>query len=179
MSWVRHRTRPLLTPTLESRRSDSAISSPGWPDTPGSADADRPGTGCVRGGFSSSILVAEEATAVLCQCSDVSRFDGARAEQYANEHLQLIERARRSGGPDDHQCDATGTSWVLDFPSAVGYRTAKARLRKLPLGADDAPIGAPDCTPDVRASDYARDSAMHARSDLSLPWISLGTGARR
>lgn len=87
-----------------------------------------------------------DASQTPCKCPDTSRLDGDDAENYAANHLRLIERSRDSNLAEDYQCDVTRTAWVLDFPLrhwAEDHR-GTARLRRLPLSPDDPPIGALD-----------------------------------
>ena len=83
---------------------------------------------------------------LTCRCAEIRRLDGEEAQRYSTEHLRLIERGRDPTGAEDYQCEQTGSSWVLDFPLRhwAGSGRGRPRLRRLPLTADEAPVGALD-----------------------------------
>jgi hypothetical protein len=85
-------------------------------------------------------------TTVPCKCSEVSRLDDRAAEINASGRLRLSERGRDSNMAEDYQCDVTATAWVLDFPFRhwTEERRGTARLRRLPLGPEDAQVGGLD-----------------------------------
>ena len=79
-----------------------------------------------------------------CRCDEIERLDGEEAEAYASEHLRLIERGRDNF--EMYQCDATRSSWIMDFP--LGHwapdRRGRVRLRREPFDVAALPIGALD-----------------------------------
>ncbi len=83
---------------------------------------------------------------LTCRCARLRRLDGEEAQRYAAEHLRLTERGRDPTGAEDYQCEATQTSWVLDFPLRhwAEDKRGRPRLRKLPLTSSEPPVGALD-----------------------------------
>ena len=77
-----------------------------------------------------------------CGCETIERLDGQEAERYASEHLTLVERGRDNY--EMYQCDASGRSWIMDFPYGhwAEDRRGRVRLRREPFDATALPIGA-------------------------------------
>ena len=79
-----------------------------------------------------------------CRCHENERFDGAKADTYASQHLTLVERSREP--LEMYVCQESGFSWVMDFP--LGHwsadRRGRVRLRREPIDHATLPIGALD-----------------------------------
>lgn len=65
----------------------------------------------------------------LCQCYDVALFEGAAAQQYADQHLVQL-RVDVDEGETTYRCAGTGHRWIMDHPHGELPGGGPPRLRR-------------------------------------------------
>lgn len=65
-----------------------------------------------------------------CACESLFELEGNEAEIYAEEHLQKLE-VDPVAWTKTYVCEATGRTWLMDFPRSEEHGGGPPRLRQL------------------------------------------------
>ena len=65
-----------------------------------------------------------------CACATLYRLDDNEARQYAAEHLTKTGHDYKSWAVA-YECEATGRTWILDYPDSEYHGGGPPRLRQV------------------------------------------------
>lgn len=64
---------------------------------------------------------------MICRCKDIDQLDGTEAQEYASEHLQLVN-VDVTRWVTEYVCPQTGRRWIESYPYPSAHGGGPPRL---------------------------------------------------